>query len=97
MKGIRFFEELEHKNRKAEQSQGNVIAMLIGSGFWRQYASGDRSYHYECVGAVFYHPNSQCAGTSAQDEYLRGDCRRISEARAREIHPALFEYLDRES
>ena len=105
MKGYRFYEELENKNRKAENSKGTVVALLIepdGRGWKPLYLprlvrTKDRrgwSYAAECVSSVFAEPNSPVASGSVSMEYLSKDCRRISEARAREIHPELFKYLE---
>jgi len=49
---------------------------------------------YEAIAAVFALHNSRVAGTGVALDYLRQKCRRISEAKARKIHPALFERLD---
>ena len=49
---------------------------------------------YEGLGATFYHENSDVAWTAISVEYLRDNYRRVSEAKAREIHPALFAFLD---
>jgi hypothetical protein len=94
MKGIRFYEELLDKNRKAETSQGNVVAIFIDTGHtaYQQYTGYD--YRYECLSATFFQPNSDVSIGSVSQDYLHCDCRRISEARAREIHPKLFERLD---
>jgi hypothetical protein len=43
---------------------------------------------------VLFHPNSPVAGTSIDVSILRERCKRISEAKARQIHPLLFERLD---
>jgi hypothetical protein len=47
----------------------------------------------EGLGAVFEYGNSPVASTSASRSFLRG-CKRISEAKARQVHPALFQRLD---
>ena len=49
--------------------------------------------HIEGLGAVFEFANSPVASTSASRDFLKG-CRRISEAKARQVHPALFQRLD---
>ena len=93
MKGFRFYEELKNKNRKAEESQGNVIAVY---GEWRLGRVVDEKYQWvkDCVSAVFFETNSQVCGSSVSQGYLEESTRRISEAKAREIHPNLFVYLD---
>lgn len=89
MTGTRFY--LEHddrKGRRAGKHNGNVFAAFVANG--RNYMGG-----YDGMGAVHFHPNSPVAGTGCSLEYLRL-CKRILERLAREIHPALFEALDRE-
>ena len=88
MKGYRFYEELEDKNRKAEKSAGNVVAVWYEGGI--NWVNGC----YEAVCALFGHPNSAVCGGAVPPRYLAKSCRRVSEKRAREIHPRLFEYLD---
>ena len=95
MKGYRFYEEVWQKDRKAEESQGTVIAVLLqenGRGWsplWT--AKGDVC---ECVSGIYDEPNSPVCSGSVSVDYMRAFCRRISEKRAREIHPKLFEYLE---
>jgi len=94
MKGYRFYEELDNKNRKAEMSKGNVVAVLLqenGRGWSPLYAPDGTM---EAIGAAYYHKNSPVASTGVSMGYLRDACRRVTEKRAREIHPLLFEYLD---
>ena len=103
MKGYRFYEELEDKNRQAEKSQGNVVAALLqpsGRGWDFIYVPGmvrtEGGYTcvVECISALFGEPNSPVCGSQVSWDYLREKCRRVSEKRAREVHPRLFEYLD---
>ena len=89
MKGIRFYLEFSDKSKR--QSGGAVVAALVLNGSY--WSSGKLCY--EALGALFDRPNSPVAGTGVALDYLRQKCRRISEARARTIHPALFERLDR--
>ncbi len=89
MKGIRFYEELDNKNRVSETSQGNVLAVLYENGFFTK-----AGYMLECISATFYYPDSDVSSGSAHIDYIRKNCRRISEAKAREIHPRLFTRLD---
>lgn len=89
MKGIRFYEELTNKNKAGETSQGNVLAVFHELGFM-----GQHGYQYETISALFFEPNSVVCGSAANIDYIRNNCRRISEAKAREIHPELFIRLD---
>lgn len=94
MKGFRFYEELRNKNRKDEESVGTVVALYTGEGIeTSEIVSMFRRQPEACV-AVFSHPNSAVCWSGVSWEYLRDDCRRISEAEARAIHPALFKELD---
>jgi len=85
MKGIRFYEEFTSDTRT--KSEGNVVAVLVVNG---RNGAGD----YDAIAAVdARRPNAPVAGTPATSLYLRERCKRISEKRAREIHPRLFSYL----
>ena len=87
MKDTRFYLEFDstYRKRKGEHS-GNVFA-----AFPALITSGGR---LEGIGAVFFHPNSAVCGCAASLDYLRTRCKRISERRAREVHPELFRRLD---
>ena len=96
MKGYRFYEELENKGRKAEQSKGTIVAVL-----WENYQvelDGYNEYYaqYDAVAGILDEPNSEAGSVVVPDRWLRENCKRVSERRAREIHPQLFAYLDRE-
>jgi len=92
MKGVRFYEEYKDKaaKRKGTESEGNVIAVFV------EHAGESllRTGCHEAVGAVYFEPNSPVGGTQVSPGVLRDRCKRVSEAKAREVHPALFEYLD---
>jgi hypothetical protein len=68
---------------------GNMQIVLGDADLTR--AQRDEIY---VTGAVYGHPDSACAGTSASRDYLRTKCKRVSESKAREVHPNLFRYLD---
>ena len=88
MNGIRFYEEFKNKRRR--QSAGTVVAAFVCNGcFW---SSGRLCY--EAICGLFEQPNSVVCGGAVSLEYLRRKCRRIHEAKARTIHPALFARLD---
>ena len=94
MKGIRFYEELENKGRKAEKSKGTVVAVL-----WENYQvelDGYNEYYaqYDAIASITETENAGVGTTQVGDWWLRSECRRVSEMRAREIHPALFQYLE---
>ena len=87
MKGIRFYEEFEDKKRGV--SCGTVVAILTDA--WRGDSDGRV---YDALGGLYNEPNSPVASTSAHEVYLRKMCKRVSEARAREIHPNLLSRLE---
>jgi len=83
--GVRFYEEFQSHSKK--HTQGNCIAVLYSNG---TFLSGN----YDAIGAVYFMPNSPVASTSVGMDYLRLNCKRVSETHAREVHPELFAYLD---
>jgi len=94
MDGIRFYLEFESpaKKRKGEHS-GNCLALFAG----REYRHWDPSANdvvIECIGSVFDDPDSPCAGTAVAQGILAKRFKRVTEAKAREIHPALFARLE---
>lgn len=92
MVGIRFYEE--YSNKRKGIKQGNVVA-VIPENKWIDYRShGTAELLFDGIGAVFFYPNSPVCGTNVAQGYLRESCKRISESKARQIHPALFQYLD---
>lgn len=93
MKGYRFYEELEHKNRKGERSRGTVVAVLLDGNNRPYYFQSSGSWCSDAIASLFDEPNSSVCSTSVGMTYLSGCCRRVSEKVAREIHPSLFEYL----
>ena len=88
MNGVRFYLEFTDKSKR--WPGGTVVAALVLNGSY--WSSGRLCY--EAIAALFDRPNSPIAGTGVALDYLRQKCKRISEAKARIIHPALFERLD---
>ena len=89
MKGYTFYLEYETPaDKRKGKDSGNVCAVF---GDWF-YSHGHPMR--ECISAVYFHRNSATCGSSASAEYLRKNCKRISEAKARQIHPRLFAQLD---
>jgi hypothetical protein len=82
MKGIRFYEEFTNKRKGL--SAGNAVAV----------GESNRNGTFEAIVPLYDQPNSPVASGSISNEYLFEKCKRVSEARAREVHPNLFEYLD---
>ena len=85
--GIRFYEEFTDQSKR--RASGTVVAALTLNG---TYGSSGKLC-FEAVAGLFDQPNSPVAGTGVALNYLHQRCRRISETKARTIHPALFERL----
>ena len=88
MRGMCFYEEFSDKSKRS--SAGTIVAALVCNG--RYWSSGKLCF--EAIAGLFDQPNSPVAGTGVALDYLRQKCKRIGEAKARTIHPALFERLD---
>ena len=88
MKGIRFYQEFE--NRSKTRPTGNVFAGFVCNGLRSQ----NGQVMLDGLGAMYESPNSPVASTAASQDYLRTKCKRVPEAKARLIHPRLFERLD---
>ncbi|KKN60396.1 hypothetical protein LCGC14_0532300 [marine sediment metagenome] len=94
MKGIRFYEEYDSpRDKRYRQGDGNVFALSTDTP---AFLGGQGEWCTEGLGALFHEPNSVVCSFVYAVERLRTHCRHISEQRAREIHPALFERLDTE-
>jgi hypothetical protein len=100
MKNVRFFVEYPDVRAKRKSGKGtgtnhsgNVLATFPDNTF----RSIDSGWCIEAVGAVYNHPNSAVASTSVAIEYIRNQCKRISESVARRIHPNLMDYMDAEN
>ena len=90
MKGFRFYEEF--KNKRKGISTGNCVAVYLeNDGHAQFYRSGGWSL-VNAVVAITDDPNSDVLSDSVSREFLSDDCKRVSEKRAREIHPRLIEY-----
>ncbi len=91
MKGFQFY--LQHESKAAKrrnEHDGNVVAVYTDLP---AYHSGS-AWCRESVAGVYDERNSPVCGTGVGIEFLRTQCKRISEAQARRIHPLLFSYLD---
>lgn len=92
MKGFRFYLEFASaKDKRKGNDSGNVFAMSLGDNGRPLYIPGGS---VEGIGAVYFTRNSDVCGTSADPEYLRKKCKRVSEVKARAVHPNLFRILD---
>lgn len=98
MKGYRFYEEYETNAKKRKrEGTGNVLALDVDAhGRALAWDGQSRSAGLSATAAVFDYADSPVCGCSIAPRILLAHYRRIPEARAREIHPALFEVLDRD-
>lgn len=99
MTGVRFYLEFPTSAAKKKSGKtntghaGNVFAAFTDNKF---FSSCGAMLLIEGLGAVHSYPNSPVAATSAaKDAHIRHLCKRIPETLARQIHPALFERLDK--
>ncbi|MCK4668143.1 hypothetical protein KAU33_15430 [Candidatus Dependentiae bacterium] len=94
MKNIRFYQEFSDEKKRTVPT-GNVIGVSTDNrGMPSYFISGSGKAEVECASAIFSEPNSECIGEAVSREYLQENTKRISEAKARKIHPNLFKYLD---
>jgi hypothetical protein len=92
MYGVTFYEEFGSKaNKRKGISAGTVVAVYRTTGSY--YAQIGQYGVMSAIGAVFFSPNSPVATDAVHVDYLADTCKRISEARAWEVHPNLFAYL----
>jgi hypothetical protein len=86
VKDVRFYLEFRssYAKRKGKDHTGNCIARFLN----------DDPFVLEGLASLFSWPNSPVASTSFRRSFLRLRCKRITEAKAREIHPRLFEFLE---
>ena len=91
MKGYRFYLEYDTPTLKRHCTHSGTVIATFGDPF---ISLGHAMI--ECIGSVYNEPNSPVCCTSANLDYIHDYCKRISEVKAREIHPKLFERLDSE-
>jgi hypothetical protein len=97
MKDYRFYLEYPNATEKRKSSRknlgehsGNCIAVYLPT-IKDQYLI---NHCFECASGVFSTPNSPINWGAVGPEYLAKNCKRIPEKQAKEIHPALFDYLE---
>ena len=91
MRGYRFYEEFNSSYKKRHQwGSGNILALELENGRPMYGTTGLMG----CTAAVYDCPNSAIAGTQVSRECLRLKYKRVSEKRARAVHPRLFSWLD---
>ena len=92
MKGVRFYEEFTAKRRGI--SAGQAVAVLVANGFNVTRIGDHFDRMYDAIVAPYDGHNVSPCGGQVSSSWLSAKCKRITEARAREIHPALFRMLD---
>ena len=92
MKGYLFYLEFANTyKRRKNKHCGNVVAVLLDDAGKPLVCSTGL---LESVVGVYDWPNSGVSTSGVQREYLAARCKRIPEALARSVHPALFAFLD---
>jgi hypothetical protein len=86
-----FYEE--YRDEAQRQSAGNIIAIDLGDESFVQ--EGGICYKAVCPAPEHSKPNSPVMIALFNVEYLGARCKPVDERRARHVHPALFEYLER--
>jgi type 1 glutamine amidotransferase len=89
MTGIRFYEVFNDTAKR--ESAGKAVAVF--PHLWRKGSAGQGRLFYSVIG-LSRRPNSPVLKTTVSETYLRSKCRRVSESRARRVHPNLFRYLE---
>ena len=93
MKHFRFYEEWDQPRwRKNAKPTGNVVALYVPEVAEGRVFVGEMR---ECVGAVSNNASSPCVWSDASMSYISKYCKRVNEAKARESHPGLFEFLEK--
>lgn len=90
MRGYRFFEEYRDEQRR--DSVGSVIAIDVGNGPFVQ--EGGVCYRAVCANQDDPVRKGPVHMVLFNAEYLGSHCRRISEHKARELHPEIFTFLE---
>ena len=101
MKNFRFYVEypmdVNPKNfsrKDLGKHSGNCLAVMTDTKQFVRDCARQVQVQYDCIGAIYFDANAQCAGSSCYADYLTKSCKRVSEKQAREIHPNLFAILD---
>jgi hypothetical protein len=94
VKGYRFYEEFTNTRKRV--SVGNVVALeLDDAGNPFTHWDGSKYVMSAIVGGG-NGPNTWPTSGAVSPEHLRKRCKRVSARRAREVHPAIFDWVDPE-
>lgn len=103
MNGYRFYLEFPTTYRKKKSGKDNKghsgsVCAVVTEGEGARYIIRDPQNGVrvmsEGFGGIYGDSNPPVSWTSFNHDYINKKCKRISEAKARQIHPALFERLD---
>ena len=95
MRGYRFFIEFNSRGDKWKGcDRGTVFALYTGEGVEEERTLSSLRAYPQGLGAILNQENSPVCWCGTSYPYLRDFCKRVSEKRAREVHPALFLRLD---
>jgi hypothetical protein len=89
MIGIHFYEQF--KDEQKRESAGKAIAVFVQQ--WK-YGSEAQGRLFDAVVGHLNRSNPPVVHSTVSERYLKKKCRRVSEYRAKEIHPNLFRLLD---
>lgn len=95
MKGYRFYLKFplsatKEDRRKLRNHSGTVVALPVPTELPRFRST----LSPVVIGGFTGDPDSEIQYYGVLPNFLHDECRRISECKARKIHPKLFEYLD---
>jgi hypothetical protein len=88
MKDFRFYQEFG--DAKKTVPTGNCIATYTAT--MPESLAINRTV--ECFSGVYFEPDSPCCFGSVSVKYLGEKCKRVSEEKARAIHPKLFRRIE---
>jgi hypothetical protein len=88
VKDVQFYEQFNDDEKT--ESAGKVIAVLVNR--WKHGSAGQGRIFKAVLGLAKV-PNAPAVQSTVAERYLDAKCRRISEARARQIHPNVFRIL----
>ena len=98
MKGYRFYAEMNDGPKGGHKSglpKKQVIAVLVrpyGRG-WAPFCIPGKA-RVEAMVGLYDEDNPPVVLDAVDLQYLERHCKRVSESKARELHPRLFERLD---
>lgn len=92
MQGYRFYAEFPTATAKRKNLYAGSVVAVILDDRGKPFRGLDGKM--DALAGVYEHSDSAVNLTSVHADYLRKRCKRVKEATARSIHPALFARLD---